>query len=74
MKHDPSYFWTILSNPLKFFRELKDLIKYQSHVNKFHKTALKRFPDLPSSSRSVSAQIAPKTGQVHSDAEETGLR
>jgi radical SAM superfamily enzyme YgiQ (UPF0313 family) len=66
MKHDPSYFWTILTNPLKFFRELRDLIKYQSHANKFHKIALKKYPNLPSSSTSGSAPIAPRAEQVHS--------
>ncbi len=28
MRHNPSYFWKIIRNPLGFFRDLKSLIKY----------------------------------------------
>ncbi len=37
VRHNPSYFWIILSNPLKFFREIKDLIKNHLTINKLKK-------------------------------------
>jgi hypothetical protein len=54
IKHDPKYFLTIFTDPLKFFRELKDLIRYQVHTTKFHRIALKMYPDLANSSKNTS--------------------
>jgi len=38
LKHNPGYFLTALKNPPKFARELWELMKYHSQVNKFYKT------------------------------------
>jgi|GEM_PF-901821 len=54
LRHDPTYFRTVFTNPAKFFRELRDLIKYQSHVKKFHQRAMEAVPDLKRGSKSVS--------------------
>ena len=42
LKHNPSYFWIIFTNPPKFFREIGDLIKYHSYVNSFYQTVRRR--------------------------------
>ena len=72
VRHNPSYFWIILRNPLKFFRELWALIKYHLIINKLYKILQIRLSDSSSSSKDACAQITPKADQVHPDTQETG--
>ena len=65
MKHDPSYFWTIITNPIKFFRELRELIKYSTHTRKIHKIALKMYPESPTKPKDATP-IATEREKVHS--------
>ncbi|APV43958.1 Radical SAM superfamily enzyme YgiQ, UPF0313 family [Dehalogenimonas formicexedens] len=38
LKHNPAYFLTAFKNPVKFAREVGELIKFHGQVNKFYKT------------------------------------
>src|SRR5208283_2743744 len=37
LKHDPGYFWIIFTNPAKFYREMRELLRYHQHINKLKK-------------------------------------
>ena len=33
LRHDPGYFWTAITNPAKFAREMRELIRYHIHMS-----------------------------------------
>ncbi|PPD58688.1 B12-binding domain-containing radical SAM protein [Dehalogenimonas etheniformans] len=42
LKHNPAYFWTAVTDPGKFFRELWELAKFHIQVNGFYKIVKKK--------------------------------
>ncbi|PPD57690.1 B12-binding domain-containing radical SAM protein [Dehalogenimonas etheniformans] len=42
LKHNPAYFWTAITDPGKFFRELWELAKFHIQVNGFYKIVKKK--------------------------------
>ena len=52
IRHNPSYFWKIISEPVDFFRALKSLVKYYLVIKNFNKI-------LPKSSTSSSSSTQP---------------
>ncbi|MEL7563200.1 radical SAM protein [Dehalogenimonas sp. 4OHTPN] len=62
LKHNPEYFLTLFKNPLKFLREVGELIKFHGQVNKFYKTVQRTLSGFSSSSQDsgLPLGIAPK--------------
>ncbi|MGI2336916.1 MAG: B12-binding domain-containing radical SAM protein [Dehalogenimonas sp.] len=61
LKHNPAYFWTALKNPLKFSRELWELVKYHGQVNKFYYTVQKTLVGFNNSAQETPSSSDAKT-------------
>lgn len=60
LKHNPAYFWTAVTDPKKFFRELWELAKFHIQVNGYYKVVKKTLaaPEAPKSANEYTKSAA----------------